>query len=154
MSVNFGKATTAWFGNTSLTKAINRGGFGLSTSLDLSKVQDAADRTCKEYPVKQARLVRTPMRPMIMESKGREVISYGLAGPDKSGRERVFGPSWQLALGGPTDGYQFTIILVYAQLHSGKIDEVKELEYFLNELERNLRDLDPQAMINLVESDE
>jgi hypothetical protein len=75
MSVSFGKPTTAWFGNTTLTKAINRGGFGISTSLDLGKVQDAAVGTCTDYPVKQARLVRTPMKLMIMESKGQEVIS-------------------------------------------------------------------------------
>ena len=34
---------------------------------------------------------------------------------------------------------------------SGKINEVEELQYFLNELERNLRRLDPQAEISLTD---
>jgi hypothetical protein len=48
---------------------------------------------------------------------------------------------------------EFTIFHVYAKLVSGKIDEVEELEYFMNELERNPRDLDPQATTSLATMD-
>lgn len=155
MSVSFGKPKTAWYGKTRLTKAINRGGFGISTGLDAGKIQDAATQTCGEFPVKQARLIRSPMKPLIRMRKGTEVISYGVVGTDsKTGREYMSVPSWELALGSGADGYRYRIVLAYARLFSGKIDEVEELEYFLNELERNLRSLDSQAAIELIEHDE
>jgi hypothetical protein len=34
---------------------------------------------------------------------------------------------------------------------SGKINEIEELQYFLNELERNIRALDPGAEISLTD---
>jgi len=152
MSVSFGNPKTAWYGKTRLTKAINHGGFGVSTSLDIGKVQAAAVQTCQEFPVKKARLVRFPMKPMMMTRKGVEVIAYGMVNTNKkTGKEYVGSSSWQLALGSGADGYDYRIILAYAQLHSGKIDEVGELEYFLNELERNLQHQDPRASIKLVD---
>jgi hypothetical protein len=152
MSIGFGKPKTAWYGKTRLTKVINRGGFGVSTGLDIDKVRVVAIQTCNEFPVKKARLIRSPMRPLIRVRKGVEVISYGIvATSKKTGEEYMPVPSWELALGNGTGAYRYRITLAYAKLFSGKIDEVEELEYFLNELERNLRRLDPQAMIALLE---
>ncbi len=151
MSVDFGKPQTAWYGKSKLTKAINRGGFGLATSLGLDKVQEAAVRTCREFPVKKARIVRSPMKPVIMTKKGAEVIAYGMVDTNKkTGKEYVLIPEWELALGSGADSHNFRIILRYAKLYSGKISEVEELEYFLNELERNLRHLDPEATVELI----
>lgn len=152
MSVSFGKATTAWYGKTKLTKTINKNGFGVSTSLDIGQVQAAAMQACHEFPVKKAPLVRTPMKPMLATRKGVDVIAYGLIHTSKkTGKEFVAGESWALALGSGISRYNYRIVLTYAELHSGTIDEVKELEYFLNEWERNLRNQDPQATIELIE---
>lgn len=151
MSVSFGKPKTAWYGKTRLTKAISREGFGISTELDIDKVQDAAVQTCKEFPVKKARLIRSPMKPLIRVRKGVEVISYGIVGTNsKTGGEYMSVPRWELALGSGAGGYKYRIVLAYATLISGKIDEVEELEYFLNEMERNVRNLDSRAAINLI----
>jgi len=150
MSVSFGNPQTAWYGKSKLTKQIQQG-FGLSTKLDIGQVQEAAVRTCKEFPPKKVPLVRDQRKPMIMgDGKGNDLIWYGLAGVGKSGKERVYGPQWKLALGSGTAGYQYTIALAYAKLYSGKISDVVELEFFLNELERNLREADPQATISLL----
>lgn len=48
-------------------------------------------------------------------------------------------------------GYAYAIILARYTETSGKINEVEELQYFLNELERNLWRLDPQAEISLTD---
>jgi len=42
------------------------------------------------------------------------------------------------------------IVITQAQLRSGKIAEVEELGHFINELERNLRNMDPEARIDLL----
>ena len=56
-----------------------------------------------------------------------------------------------LALGTGLPGYACVIILARYTERSGKINEVEELQYFLNELERNLRALDPRAEISLMD---
>jgi hypothetical protein len=58
---------------------------------------------------------------------------------------------WELALGAGLPGYAYVIILARYTERSGKINEVEELQYFLNELERNLQTLDPQAEISLTD---
>lgn len=58
---------------------------------------------------------------------------------------------WELALGTGLPGCACVIILARYTETSGKTNEVEELQYFLNELERNLRRLDPQAEIILTE---
>lgn len=151
MSVSFGNPKTAWYGKTRLTKDINNSGFGISTDLDISQVQAAAVQTCREFPVKKARLTRSPMKPVITAKKGVEVIAYGVVGTNKqTGKEYVAPSSWHLALGSGTGEYKYRIVLAYAQLYSGKINEVEELEFFLNELERNLQHQDPRARIELI----
>ncbi len=150
MSVDFGNSKTAWYGKTKLTKAIHRNGFGVATSLSISEVGNAVELTCRKYPEKKA-LFRQIMKPVTAVERGHSVVSYGTVYPSKqTGKEIVVGAEWKLGLSGPVGSYQYRIVLVHAKLHSGKIDEVEELGHFINELERNLRDMDPAARIDLL----
>jgi hypothetical protein len=153
VTVNFGKAKQAWVGKSPLTKAIMNGAFGIATSLDIGQVQEAAARTCADFPVKNRKLLGT-YKPCIQAdrpNREREVIAYGSTTRAKTGKDIVITPCWKLGLGSGVQDHQFTIVLLYAKLTSGKIDEVEELEYFLNELERVLRESDPKATVDLVE---
>ncbi len=150
MSVDFSNSKTAWYGKTNLTKAVHRNGFGLATSLSISEVGDAVELTCKGYPEKKAAF-RIVLKPVTALEKGHDVIAYGNAVPSKrTGKEIVLSPRWKLGLSGPVGNYKYRIVLLHAQLHSGKIAEVEELGHFINELERNLRNMDPEARIDLL----
>jgi hypothetical protein len=150
MSVDFSDAKTAWYGKTKLTKAIHRNGFGLATSLTIGEVGKAIELTCKEFPEKKA-FFREIMKPVTSLEGGHNVISYGgVVIGKKAGKEIVPVPEWKLGLAGPVDSYKYRIVLLKAKLHSGKIDEVEELGHFINELERNLRGMDPAARIDLL----
>ena len=139
MSVDFGKARQVFFGKSPLTKELTRGAFGVSTKLTMDQVRDAAAITCREYLVKK-RFMQS-MAPRIVQRKsGHETV------PDTASDVR-----WELALGAGVPGYAYAIILARYTETSGKINEVEELQYFLNELERNLRRLDPQAEISLTD---
>ena len=139
MSVDFGKARQVFFGKSPLTKELTRGAFGVSTKLTMEQVRDAAAITCREYLVKK-RFMQS-MAPRIVQRKsGHETV------PDTASDVR-----WELALGAGVPGYAYAIILARYTETSGKINEVEELQYFLNELERNLRRLDPQAEISLTD---
>ena len=138
MSVDFGKPRQVFFGKSPLTKELTRGAFGVSTKLTMDQVRDAAI-TCREYLVKK-RFMQS-MAPRIVQRKsGHETV------PDTASDVR-----WELALGAGVPGYAYAIILARYTETSGKINEVEELQYFLNELERNLRRLDPQAEISLTD---
>jgi hypothetical protein len=158
VSVDFGKARQVFFGKSPLTKELTRGAFGVSTKLTMDQVRDAAAITCREYPVKK-RFMQS-MAPRIVQRKsGHEVIAYGgLARRRTASGESVetvpdtaSDVRWELALGAGVPGYAYAIILARYTDTSGKINEVEELQYFLNELERNLRRLDPQAEISLTD---
>jgi hypothetical protein len=139
VSVDFGKARQVFFGKSPLTKELTRGAFGVSTKLTMDQVRDAAAITCREYLVKK-RFMQS-MAPRIVQRKsGHETV------PDTASDVR-----WELALGAGVPGYAYAIILARYTETSGKINEVEELQYFLNELERNLRRLDPQAEISLTD---
>lgn len=149
MSVDFSKSKTAWYGKTKLTKAIHRNGFGLTTSLSISEVGNAIELTCRQYPEKKT-FFREIMKPVTSVEKGGSVISYGGAIMGKAGKEVVIAARWKLGLAGPVDNYKYRIVLLHAKLTSGKIDEVEELGHFVNELEQNLRTMDPEARIDLL----
>jgi hypothetical protein len=149
MSVDFSNSKTAWYGKTKLTKEIHRNGFGLATSLGIGEVGKAIELTCAQYPEKKG-LFRRIMKPVTSAEKGHNVISYGPVTQGKTGKEIVIMPEWKLGLAGPVGNYEYRIVLLRAQLHSGKIDEVEELGHFINELEHNLRDMDPDAKIDLL----
>jgi hypothetical protein len=158
VSVDFGKARQVFFGKSPLTKAITSGAFGVSTVLTMDQVRDAAALTCKEYPVKKRFL--QSMAPRIVQRKsGQQVIAYGAltqrrtasGGSVETVLDNALDVQWELALGAGLPGYACVIILARYTERSGKIDEVEELQYFLNELERNLRVLDPRAEISLTD---
>jgi hypothetical protein len=150
VSVDFGKPKTAWYGKTKLAKAIHQNGFGLTTSLSISEVGNAIELTCKQYPEKKE-IFRQIKKPVTSLEKGYSVISYGVVYPaKKTGREIMHTVYWKLGLAGPVRNYEYRIVLVRATLHSGQIDEVEELGHFINELEQNLRNVDPDARIDLV----
>ena len=91
------------------------------------------------------------MAPRIVQRKsGREIIAYGgLARTLETVPDTAADVRWELALGPGLPGYACVIFLARYTETSGKINEIEELQYFLNELERNLRRLDPQAQISL-----
>jgi len=158
VSVDFGKARQVFFGKSPLTKAITSGAFGVSTTLTMDQVRDAAALTCREYPVKK-RLLQS-MAPRIVQRKsGHEVIAYGAltqrktpnGGSVQTVLDNALDVQWELALGTGIPGYACVILLARYTERSGKINEVEELQYFLNELERNLRVLDSQAEIRLTD---
>lgn len=158
MSVDFGKPGQVFFGKSPLTKALIRGAFGVSTALTMDQLREAAALTCRDYPVKKRFM--NLMGPRIVQRKnGLEVIAYGyLRKRNTSSGESVeivpdsaFDMKWELALGAGLVGYAYVILLARHTETSGKINEVEELQYFLNELERNLRALDPKAGISLVD---
>jgi hypothetical protein len=149
MSVDFGNAKTAWYGKTKLTKALHRNGFGLTTRLSVAEIGNAIELTCKQYPPKKA-LFRQVMKPVTALQKGYNVVSFGITMEGKTGKEVVPTPEWRLGLAGPVGNYEYRIVLLRATLHSGKINEVEELGNFINELESNLRNVDPQARIDLL----
>lgn len=158
MSVDFGSPRQAFFGKSSLTKAITRGAFGVSSSLTMDQVREAAVLTCRGYPVKKRFLGQAGPR-IVQRKNGHEVIAYGYLDrrrtPDgrtiETVRDTAVALDWELALATGVPGYPYAILLARYTETSGKIDEVKELQYFLNELERNLRALDPQAEISLID---
>jgi hypothetical protein len=124
----------------------------------MDQVRDAAAITCKEYPVKK-RFMQS-MAPRIVQRKsGHEVIAYGGLAQRKTASggsvetvpDTASDVRWELALGTGVPGCAYVIILARYTETSGKINEVEELQYFLNELERNLRTLDPQAEISLTD---
>lgn len=150
MSVDFSNAKTAWYGKTKLTKAIQRNGFGLTTSLSIGDIGTAIELTCKQYPEERT-LLREIMKPVTSVQKGHNVVSYGgVARGKETGKEIVLIPQWRLGLAGPVGNYEYRIVLVRAMLHSGKIAEVEELGHFINELESNLHTMDPAARIDLL----
>jgi hypothetical protein len=149
MSVDFGNAKTAWYGKSKLTKAIHRNGFGLTTRLSVAEIGSAIELTCEQYPEKKA-IFRQIMKPVTALQKGYNVVSYGAVIQGKMGKEVVPTPDWKLGLAGPVGNYEYRLVLLHAKLHSGKIDEVEELGHFINELESNLRNMDPQARIDLL----
>lgn len=152
MSVSFGKAKQAWVGKSALTKQLMNGAFGVSTSLDMNKLRDAAAHTCEQFPAKDCGFLLGRHKPVIQINSRlkQQVIAYGRISKTS---QRVFPIDWELGLRPGVQGYQFMISVVHASLTSGKIDQVEEMEYFINELERNLGDLDPQAAISLVALD-
>ena len=150
MSVDFNNPKTAWYGKTKLTKVIHRNGLGLATNLSISEIGSAIERACQQYPEKNA-IFRQVKKPVTAVEKGHNVIFYGaVSHGKKTGKEIVLVPDWKLGLTGPAGSYQFRIVLLHATLRSGKIAEVEELGHFINELERSLRDMDPQARIDLL----
>jgi hypothetical protein len=151
MSVDFSDSKTAWYGKTKLTKVIHRNGFGIATSASVGEVGKAIELTCEQYPEKKA-IFRQIMKPIASLEGDHNVISYGAVSATlaKAGKEKVVVPQWKLGLAGPIDSYKYRIVLMQAKLFSGKIAEVEELGHFINELERNLRDIDPGATIDLL----
>lgn len=158
MSVDFGKARQVFFGKSPLTKALTRGAFGVSTTLTMDQLRDAAALTCREYPIKKRFL--QSMGPRIVQRKsGHEVIAYGSLAQRRSASGELVqtvpdnAPDvrWELVLGAGLPGYPYVILLARYTETSGKINEVEELQYFLNELEHNLRALDPQAEISVTD---
>jgi hypothetical protein len=149
LSVSFGKPGTAFVGKTNLTKAIHGNGFGITTSLDAPTVWQTARKTCREYPERKEWLTGLH-GPRIQHSNraGAELITYGMLTKDQ---DQVSVRHWALALAKGTGNYSYTLRLAYAKLVSGKIDHIEELEYFLNELEGNLRLLDPNAAIHQIQ---
>jgi hypothetical protein len=100
------------------------------------------------------------MGPRVVERKnGREVIAYGSLTKRRTASgdlvetvlDAAIDLKWELALGTGLPGYEYVVILARHTETSGKINEVEELQYFLNELERSLRRMDPQAEITLTE---
>jgi hypothetical protein len=156
MSVDFGKPRQVFFGKSPLTQALTRGAFGVSTSLTMDQVRDAAAVTCREYPIKKRFMQQVGPR-IVQRKNGREVIAYGdltrRRTPNGQTVETVLDTAtdlrWELALGTGLPGYPYVILLARHTETSGKINDVEELQYFLNELERNLRALDRQAEISL-----
>jgi hypothetical protein len=158
VTVDFGKARQVFFGKSPLTKALAGGAFGISTTLTMDQVRDAAALTCREYPAKKRFL--QSMAPRIVERKsGRQVIAYGSLTQRRTASgetvetvlDTALDLKWELVLGAGLPGYAYVIILARHTETSGKINEVEELQYFLNELERNLRALDPHAEISLTD---
>lgn len=157
MSVDFGKARQVFFGKSPLTKALTSGAFGVSTTLTMDQLRHAAAVTCREYPLKRRFL--QSMGPRIVQRKNDlEVIAYGSLTQRRTARgesvetvlDNASDVRWELALGAGLPGYEYVILLARHTETSGKINEVEELQYFINELERNLRALDPQAEITLI----
>lgn len=156
MSVDFGKPRQVFFGKSPLTRALTSGAFGVSTSLTMDEVRDAAAVTCREYPIKK-RFMRQVGPRIVQRKNGLEVIAYGgltrRRTPAGQTVETVLDTAtdvcWELALGAGLPGYPYVILLARYTETSGKINDVEELQYFLNELERNLRALDRQAEIRL-----
>jgi hypothetical protein len=147
MSVTFGKVTTAFFGKTSLTKAISNGAFLIKSSLDLAQIWQVAAKTCEEYPPKRRRIGGEYRAVIRRERSGRQFIAYGSSALSKSGEHIVLIPEWKLACV-DIEGYK-VFKLASAKLFSGSISEVQEMEFWINEFERNLRSRDPVATVTL-----
>lgn len=147
MSVTFGKVTTAFFGKTSLTKAICNGAFWIRSSLDIAQVWQVAARTCEEYPPKRRRISGECRAVIRRERSGAQFIAYGSSALSKIGEHIVLIPDWKLACV-EIGGYK-VFKLASAQLASGAITEVQEMEYWINEFEHNLRAHDPAATVIL-----
>jgi hypothetical protein len=147
VSVTFGKVKTAYFGKTDLTKAISNGAFVIRSGLDIAQVWKVAAQTCAEYPPKRRRIVGECRAVIRRERSGQEFIVYGPSSPSKSGGYLVLIPDWKLACG-ESNGYKF-LRLATAKLLSGSIQEAGEMEFWINEFERNLRSLDPGATVTL-----
>jgi hypothetical protein len=153
MTVRFGDPKTALFGKTPLTKEILEGAFHIRTHLDFSALEQAIIETCQAYPVRHGRLTgdKKPVYQYRKKVK-QKVVSYGATAKTKTdGSDIVLIPQWSLAPVTIKHGGEVYQVFktVYAQMTSGKIHDVEEIEYFLNELERRLRLEDAQATIEL-----
>lgn len=147
MSVTFGKVTTAFFGKTSLTKSISNGAFYIKSTLDLAQVWQVAAQTCEGYPPKRKRIGGEYRAVIRRERSGHEFIAYGSSSLSKSGGYIVLIPEWKLACV-EVQGYK-VFKLASAKVFSGAISEVQEMEFWINEFERNLRSRDPGATVTL-----
>lgn len=147
MSVTFGRVTRAFFGKTSLTKTIFNGTFVLKSSLDIAQIWQIAAETCDNYPPKPRRIGGEFRAVIRRESSGRQFISYGSSIKSKSGEHIVLIPDWELALRESRAHIFFKI--ASARLLSGSIKEVEDMEFWINEFERNLRNRDPGSSVTL-----
>lgn len=119
-----------FFGKSPLTKELTRGAFGVLTRLTMDQVRDAADITCREYPVKKRFMQSTAPR-IVQRKSGHEVIAYGgLARRRTASGESVetvpdaaSDVRWELALGTGLPGYAYVIILARYTETSGKTND-------------------------------
>lgn len=147
MTVDFGTPKTAYIGKTALTKQLLAGRFAISTLLDISAIRDTTVETCETFPKKHVKIFGD-YGPAIMNDRRlrREVISYGSIRTSKrTGNPIVLSPEWKLVLVEIDDDAALAVAEV--SLTSGKISYVEEMQYFLNELEINLRKRDSEAYI-------
>lgn len=152
MTVSFGSPKTAWFGRTALTKSILKGYFLINTTLGFDEIEQAIVETCADYPVKTRRFLGDE-KVVYRYRKGvkQKVVSYGSPTKAKDGGELVLIPEWSLAPVAIKDsGREYKVFkVVTARMASGKINNVEEMEYFLNDLEKRLRLKDAQAAVTL-----
>ena len=147
MSVTFGKVTRAFFGKTSLTKAIFNGVFVLKSSLDIAQVWQVAGQTCDEFPPRRRRIGGEFRAVIRRERSGQEFIAYGSSIKSKTGEHIVLIPDWMLACGESRDHIFFK--LASARILSGSIKEVEEMEFWINVFERNMQNRDPGSTVTL-----
>lgn len=151
MSVTFGKTKATVFGNqTALTKQIRKHGFRVDTDLDSARIRELILSTCENFPPKEERLIGTFGPRVINNSFAKNVISYGhISIHDKNGKKyvKVTLARWSLVLAEAGD--HRALRLSTAKLANGSIQEVEEMEHFVNELEQNMQVDDATASITL-----
>lgn len=152
MTVSFGSPKTAWFGKTALTKSILKGYFRINTTLGFDEIEQAIVETCTNYPVKTRHFLGDEKVVYRYRKQVKQkVVSYGSFSTAKDGDDFVAAPEWSLAPVVIRDnGKEYKVFkVVTAKMVSGKINNVEEMECFLNELEQRLRRQDAQAAVTL-----
>ena len=145
MAVDFGKPKQSMIGKSKLTKSIQQG-FTVSCSQpDIEPLWEVADGVCQNYPRKRSLL--GPRGAMVFFPRGNKIRSIGYGTISGDGPDAQISPDWTLRITGAAPNY--AIELVQAKIVSGKIDQAKEMEFFLNELEDALRKLDSRTTITV-----
>jgi len=143
IDLDFGRggSTRSGSGTTPLTKRVEKG-FILTTRLTSSDIWGAINATCASHPPKTKTLLTVEKHLQTWSVSGNKRV-VGLAGKGSSGAPAV--PSWSLGLSGSSPLYQ--LVPNAMKLRDGGIEDVKEIEFFLNALQRELQAKDPRATI-------
>jgi hypothetical protein len=145
MPVEFGKTNQAVFGQSKLTKRI-RQGFWVTARVDDDTLWEIIEKVCNDFPKKKALL--GPRGMMVFRARDTKQRTIGFGTITKRGS---MVPDWTLGLGGTSPVWRLGV--VHGKVISGKVEQVREMEFFLNELEAALQAKDPEeAAVNFVAS--
>lgn len=125
-------------------KRLLAGSFTISTSLEVSDIQEALIDASRNFPRKKTMFGMSG--PVIMRDKrlDLEVVAYGSIAKTKTGGETVLDPDWSLALRA-SDEASPELAVARLKGSGSEVSEIEEMEYFIIELECNMRTRDTSA---------